>query len=142
MASDRPGARGDAADVEIPLDGPAIMYTGATASVAPERLAPLLREVQAHLGPRLDRYRRSYERAFADDGRDVFLVPAGHWADVAAELGLPDREADALRRAHGQQLRRLGRSAGRREEFETALEIREAVAIGHSESRSDSSTDP
>ncbi|WP_336024327.1 hypothetical protein [Halobellus salinisoli] len=132
----------DAADVELPLDGDVLLYTGATASVAPERLAPLLRAVQAHLGPQLDTYRRSYERAFVDDDRDVFLVPEGHWADVAAELGLPDREIDALRRAHAQQLRRLGASAGRREEFETALEIREAVVVGHSESRSDSSIEP
>lgn len=142
VPSDRPDEREATAEIEIPLDGDVLLYTGATASVAPDRLAPLLREAQAHLSTKLDSYRRTYERAFAEDGRDVFLVPADHWADVASELGLPDREVDALRRAHAQQLRRLGTNAGRRDELETALEIREAVVIGHSESRSDSPIEP
>ncbi|WP_238993972.1 hypothetical protein [Halobellus captivus] len=115
---------------EIPLDGDVLLYTGATASVAPERLAPLLRDAQAHLGPRRDTYRRTYERVFAEEERDVFLVPEGHWTDVGDALDLPEREVDALRRAHAQQLRRLGASADRRSELETALEIREAVVIG------------
>jgi len=56
-------------------------------------------------------------------------VPEGHWAEVCSDLGLPEREVDAVRRAHAQQLRRVGSKTDRREEFETALEIREAVVI-------------
>ncbi|SEF93555.1 hypothetical protein [Halobellus limi] len=114
----------------LPLDGDVLMYTGATASVAPERLAPLLREVQSHLDPQFEAYARSYERAHADEERAVFLVPDGHWTDVGSELGLPEREVDAVRRAHAQQLRRIGTRTDRREELETALEIREAVVVG------------
>ena len=66
----------------------------------------------------------------ADEDRAVFLVPDGHWADVGFELDLPEREVDALRRAHAQQLRRIGTRTDRREELETALEIREAVVVG------------
>ncbi len=115
----------------LPLDGDVLMYTGATASVAPDRLAPLLREVQAFLGPQSETYRRAYERVYADEERDVFLVPDDHWDDLGAELGLPEREVDASRRAHAQQLRRIGTRTDRREELETALEIREAVVVGH-----------
>jgi hypothetical protein len=114
----------------IPFDGDVLRYAGATASVAPKRIGPLLRTAQAHLGPRLDSYRRSFERVFADDERELFLVPVGHWADVGAELGLSEHEGDALQRTHDQQLRRIGTKTGRREELETALEIREAVVIG------------
>jgi len=120
----------EAATASIPFDGDVLRYTGATASVAPKRLGPLLREAQAHLGPRLDTYRRSFERVFADDEREVFLAPVGRWDDIGAELELPEHESDALRRTHGQQLRRIGTKTGRREELETALEIREAVVIG------------
>ena len=115
---------------ELPLDGNVLLYTGATASVGPERIEPLLRRAQAYLRERAETYRRSYESAVVDGGQRVLLVPDGHWADVGAELGLPDREVDAVRRAHAQQLRRIGTETDRREEFETALEIREAVVLG------------
>ena len=114
----------------LPLDGDVLLYTGATASVGPERIEPLLRTAQAYLRERREAYRRRYESAVADDGRQVLLVPDGHWDAVGAEVGLPEREVDAARRAHAQQLRRIGSKADRREEFETALEIREAVVIG------------
>ena len=114
----------------IPLDGDVLLYTGATASVGPERIEPLLRTTQAYLRERAATYRRSYESALVDDERRILLVPEGHWAEIGAELGLPDRETDAARRAHAQQLRRLGSKTDRREEFETALEIREAVVLG------------
>ncbi|WP_229663768.1 hypothetical protein [Halobellus salinus] len=120
----------DESGSSLPLDGDVLLYTGATASVAPERIEPLLRAAQTYLQERVDRYRRGYESAFVDDERRMLLVPAGHWAEVGAELGLPEREVDAVRRAHAQQLRRIGSTADRREEFETALEIREAVVIG------------
>ncbi len=131
-----PSGRGptpaDDADDEptLPLDGDVLLYTGATASVAPERVEPLLRTVQASLRERAGTYRRSYESAFAAEDRRILLVPEGHWAEVGADLELPEREVDAVRRAHAQQLRRIGTKTDRREEFETALEIREAVVIG------------
>jgi hypothetical protein len=114
----------------LPLDGDVLLYTGATASVGPDRIEPLLRTAQSHLRERVETYRRSYESAFVDDERRILLVPEGHWDEVGAELGLPEREVDAVRRAHAQQLRRVGSKTDRREEFETALEIREAVVLG------------
>ena len=57
-------------------------------------------------------------------------MPTDHWVSVGETLGLPEREIDAVRRAHAQQLKRIGSKTDRREEFETALEIREAVVIG------------
>mgnify|MGYP006914293533 CR=1 FL=1 len=117
-------------DAPLPLDGDVLLYAGATASVGPERIEPLLRTVQAHLRERRGAYRRRYESAFEDDERRVLLVPTDHWASLGDELGLPDREVDAARRAHAQQLKRIGSKTDRREEFETALEIRGAVVIG------------
>ncbi|RLM56855.1 hypothetical protein DVK02_08510 [Halobellus sp. Atlit-31R] len=116
----------------IPLDGDVLLYTGATASVAPERLGPLLRRVQTHLEAERETYQRAYECAYADADADVvvLLVPSGHWAEFGSDHGLSEREVDALRRAHCQQLRRIGTKTDRREEFETALEIREAVVLG------------
>ncbi|MBB6647038.1 hypothetical protein H5V44_12205 [Halobellus sp. MBLA0160] len=114
----------------MPIDGDVLLYTGATASVGPERIEPLLRTAQAFLRERAATYRRRYESAFVDDERRILLVPEGHWNEVGDELGLPEREVDAVRRAHAQQLRRLGSKTDRREEFETGLEIREAVVLG------------
>ena len=45
-------------------------------------------------------------------------------------MGLEEREWKALRRAHAEHLRRLGGDIDRRREFETALELREAVVVG------------
>ena len=117
-------------DLPLPLDGDVLLYTGATASVGPERIEPLLRTAQAYIRENAETYRRGHESAFADDERRILLVPEGHWAEVGADLDLPEREVDAVRRAHAQQLKRIGSKTGRREEFETALEIREAVVIG------------
>ena len=123
-----PPERSDGAP--LPLDGDVLLYTGATASVSPERIEPLLRTVQASLRERRGDYCRRYESAFEDDDRRILLVPTGHWLSVGEELGLPEREVDAAQRAHAQQLKRVGSKTDRREEFETALEIREAVVIG------------
>jgi hypothetical protein len=60
----------------------------------------------------------------------VFFVEEGHWAEVGTEFGLDPREWKALRRVHAEHLKRLGSDLDRREEFETALEVREAVVIG------------
>jgi hypothetical protein len=113
-----------------PIDGQVFMLTSAKASVGPGRLSDLLAAVQADLGDRLDTYRREFERVADDDGREVFLVPTDHWERVGERLGFGRREVDAVARAHAEQLRRIGSETGRREEFETALDIRQAVVVG------------
>lgn len=115
---------------ELPLDGDVLVLAGAKASVSPDRLPELVRRAQRHLAPRLDEFERAYETVEEDDERVVFLVSTEFWQEVGEELGLESREADALRRAHGQQLRRIGTRQDRRDEFESALEIREAVVVG------------
>ena len=117
-------ARGD------PLDGQVLLLAAAKASVAPQRLPGLVDRAQAHLGPRLEEYRRTYECVAEEDDRAVFLVERDHWASVGNDLGLEEREVDALRRAHEEQLRRMGTVTDRRDEFESALDIREAVVVG------------
>jgi hypothetical protein len=107
----------------IPIDPVPLRLAGAKASVSPERLPDLLRRAQADVVARLADYRRRYECVHEDDERAVFLVPTDHWREVGDRLGLRRREADAVRRAHDEQLRRL-------DEFDAALEIREAVVIG------------
>ena len=117
-------ARGD------PLDGQVLVLAAAKASVAPDRLPRLVDRAQAHLGPRIAAYRREYECVAEEDDRVVFLVERGHWEGIGDELGLDEREVDALRRAHEEQLRRTGSVGDRRDEFESALDIREAVVLG------------
>jgi hypothetical protein len=113
-----------------PLDGNALVLAAAQASVSGERLPELVDQAQEHLHPRLDEYRRRYERAHADEAGAVFFVEEGHWEAVGAELGFEPREWEALRRVHAEHLKRLGSDLGRREEFETALELRETAVIG------------
>ena len=113
-----------------PLDGEVLLLAGAKASLSPRRLPDLVDDAQAHLGADLDRYRREYEAVYEDDRLVVFLVEPDHWDELATTLGVNGRERDALRRAHEEQLLWVGRDAGRREEFESALEIREAVVVG------------
>ncbi|MDR5672419.1 Uncharacterized protein AArcCO_0626 [Halalkaliarchaeum sp. AArc-CO] len=114
----------------LPFDGPVLLYAAATASVAPNRLPELLVDGQELLSGRIGTYRRQYECVREGSDRSVFLVPTGHWEELGRELGVTDREADALRRAHERQLWRVGAESKRREEFDAALEIREAVVIG------------
>lgn len=116
---------------EFPIEGQILVLTAAKASVAPKVLPDLLTRVQADLAPRLDDYRREFECVAVEDERETFLVPSDHWQTVGDRLGFGRRETDAVRRAHTEQLRRLGSRLDRRDEFETALEIREAVVIGH-----------
>lgn len=113
-----------------PLDGEALLVAGAKASVPLERLPGLLETAQAHLEPRQADYDRRYERLHDAEGRRTYLVETGHWHGVGETLDLEAREADALERAHAEQVRRLGRTLDRADEFESALEIREAVVIG------------
>lgn len=113
-----------------PVGGQALQLAGAKASVPPSRLPALVERAQAALAPDRDSYRRRYELVAEDERRSVFLVPDGHWREVGDRLGFDRREADAVRRAHAEQLRRFGSRSGRREEFETALDIREAAVVG------------
>lgn len=112
-----------------PIDGDVLILASAKASVG-ARLPTLVDRAQDDLGPRLDDLRRRYETVHESTDRAVFLVERGFWADVGERLGVDGREADGLRRAHEEQLRHLGRRTGRLAEFETALEIREAVVVG------------
>lgn len=120
----------DHPDGDAPIDGQVLLVTAAKASVSPDRLPDLLARVQADLGPRLDEYRRSYECVAEDESRAVFLVSDDHWERVGDRLDLGRREVDAVRRAHEEQLRRLGSTLDRRDEFDSALDIRSAVVVG------------
>jgi hypothetical protein len=113
-----------------PIDGQVFMLASAKASVGPGALSDLLARVQTDLADRLDTYRREFERVAAADDREVFLVPSDHWESVGERLDLGRRETEAVARTHAEQLRRIGSDTGRREEFETALEIRQAVVVG------------
>lgn len=128
-ANHQDGVQGDRPE-DHPIDGNALMLATAKASVGPARMRELLVAAAERLADRREDYRRRFEAVHDGDGTLVLLTPEGHWAEVGAELGVPDREADALRRAHEEHLRRLGSRLDRREEFETALELREAVVIG------------
>lgn len=114
-----------------PIEGQILVLAAAKASVPPKRLPDLIARVQAALEPDLERYRHEYERVHADDEREAFLVEWGHWEDLALEV--TERERAAIRRTHEEQLLRIGRRTDRESEFESALEIREPVCIGTSE---------
>jgi hypothetical protein len=124
-------ARGD------PLDGQVLLLTAAKASVPARELPALVDRVQADLGPRLAAYRRAYEAVDESPDRWTFLVPPDHWEEVGSRLGLTRREREAVQRAHEEQLRRVGSRTERREEFESALDIRSAVVIGVEEAGGD-----
>lgn len=116
-----------------PIEGQVLLLTAAKASVAPERLPDLVERAQERLAAERDRYRREYERVHEDDSFVAFLVEADHWDRLGDELGFDDRELSAVRRAHAEQLLRVGRRIDREAEFETALEIREPVLVGTDE---------
>lgn len=111
-----------------PIEGQVILLAGAKASVTLDRLSETLQRAQTHLATQWERYDRRFERVEAD-GRTYFLADADHWDRVGADLGLTDREADALRRAHAAQFRRDGRRTDREDEFESTIEIRDPVAV-------------
>lgn len=113
-----------------PIEGHALLLAAAKGSVTPERLPGLLDRVQAGLAARRERYDREYELAAEGPGWRAYFVEGGHWEDLGEALGLSDREVDGVRRAHAAHLRRVGGERGRREEFQTALELREAVVVG------------
>ena len=117
-------------DPAHPIDGQIVLLTGAKASVPLERIPDLLARAQIDLAGRLDDHRRQYECVHETDERATFLVPLGYWSTAGERLGFGRREADAVRRAHEQQLRRIGREEGREDEFETALEVRQVAVVG------------
>lgn len=112
-----------------PIDGEVILLASAMASVG-TRLPALVEHAQADLGPRIEEFRQRYEAVHESDERVVFLVEEGFWKETGKRLEFTPKEIDAIRRAHAEQLQHLGRREGREEEFETALEIREAVVVG------------
>ncbi|GAA0227590.1 hypothetical protein ACFFQF_11840 [Haladaptatus pallidirubidus] len=120
-------------DPNHPIEGQIVLMAGAKASVPLERLSELLGETQADLGGRIAEYRQRYECVHETPEERVFLVEEGHWETVGNRLGFGRREWDGLRRAHEQQLYRIGRRERRRSEFDSALEIRDAVVIGTEE---------
>jgi hypothetical protein len=124
-------ARGD------PLDGQVLMIAAAKASVPLHQLPTLVDRVQSDLGPRLETYRRRYEAVHESAERCVFMVPLDHWESVGERLDLTTRERSAVRRAHEEQLRRIGSDEGRSEEFESALDIRSAVVVGRKNDESE-----
>jgi hypothetical protein len=111
-----------------PIEGQVVLLAGAQASVTLQALPALLEDAQRHLVDRHEGYGRRFE-CVETDGRTYYLTDANHWDRVGKELGLEDSEADAIRRAHGAQFRRDGRRLDRKAEFETAMEIRDPVAI-------------
>lgn len=111
-----------------PIEGQVVLLAGAQASVTLQRLSALLEAVQRHLVGRREDYGRRFEMVEAD-GRTYYLAGADHWERVGEELGLDDSEAEAVRRTHDAQFRRDGRRLDRKSEFETAMEIRDPVAI-------------
>ena len=113
-----------------PLDGHALVLAAARASVPAERLPDLVDRLQAALADRRHDYARRYECAHEDATHVVFFVERGHFEALGDEFDFERREWEALRRAHEAHLKRLGNGLDRRAEFEAALEVREAVAIG------------
>ena len=123
-------ARSTSGTGDYPIDGTALVKAAALASVPAGKLPALLARVQADLGPRIDEYRRRYERIAAEPDRETFLVEPDHWEAVGERVGLSDRERDAVARAHETAVERAGSGRTSREEFQTALEIRSGVVIG------------
>jgi len=114
--------------VTHPIEGQVVLLAGAKASVTLTQLSALLERVQKRVQRRREEYARQYERIDAD-GIEYYLVETDYWDRVGERLGFDDRETDAVRRTHEEQFRRDGRRLDRREEFETALDIRTVVAI-------------
>ncbi|GAB3667601.1 hypothetical protein [Halopiger thermotolerans] len=113
-----------------PIDGQVLLLAAAKSGVSPNQLPDLVDRTQSHLASAREEYRREYERIHETEAFEAFLVDWGHWDEIADAVGLGDRERSAVRRAHEEQLLRVGRRNDREEEFETALEIREPVLIG------------
>lgn len=116
-------------DTDHPIEGQVILLAGARASVTLTRLSELVTEAQTYLGDRHGEYDRRFERLDGTDGTVYYLADPDHWVRIGEQLGFSDRETDAVERAHAAQFRRDGRRLDRREEFESAMEIRDVVAV-------------
>ena len=121
----------------FPIDGQPLMLAGAKASLSLSMLPELLADAQQYLSTQRDTYRRQYECIHADDEREIFVVPSDHWETIGDKLEINRRATDAIRRAHVEQFKRSGTVTDRRDEFETALEIRTVVIIGTDEADED-----
>ncbi|MEA5388642.1 hypothetical protein VB779_17505 [Haloarculaceae archaeon H-GB11] len=112
-----------------PIEGDVLVLVAAKASVPAERLVPLVDRVQTHLEADAADLARHHEVAYETDEQTAVFVDDGFWTALGDEVGLTVRETDAVRRAHHEQLLRTGKRLDRREEFETALEIRDCVIV-------------
>jgi hypothetical protein len=117
-----------------PIEGQVVLLAGARASVTLEHLSSLLARVQRAVRNRREEYGRRYERIEGRDDVAYFLVDPDHWDDLGQTIELSDREIDAVGRTHAAQFRRDGRRLDRLEEFESALELREVVAVDREKS--------
>ena len=112
------------------IDGAVLLLAAGKARLDPERLPDLVERAAAHLRDRRTAYRRRYERVLTDDTREIYFADRDHGTGLGDELDLDGPEVDAVRIAHEEQLRHLGRAADREEEFDHALEIRDPVVVG------------
>jgi hypothetical protein len=117
------------ADPSYPIEGQIVLLAGTQASVPLDQLPDLLGRVQSYLRANRVTYDREYERISGPREADYVCAESGHWDSIGTELGLSDREQDAVRRAHVAQFERDGRRLDRSEEFETTLEIRDVLAV-------------
>ena len=127
---------GKVGEVTHPIEGQVVLLAGAQASVPLSDLSALVERTQKHLAGRREIYERRFERIDGPGDAVFYLAEDGCWATVGKELGFSDRETDAVRRSHESQFRRAGRRLDRTDEFETALEIRDVVAIAPPAERS------
>ncbi|MFU1780038.1 hypothetical protein ACM16X_01520 [Haloarcula japonica] len=112
-----------------PIEGQIVLLAGTRASIPLDQLPELLERVQTYLRANRETYGREYERISGPREADYVCAESGHWGSIGTELGLSDREQDAVRRAHAAQFERDGRRLDRSEEFETTLEIRDVLAV-------------
>ncbi|AUG48277.1 hypothetical protein BVU17_12365 [Haloarcula taiwanensis] len=117
------------ADSSYPIEGQIVLLAGTRASIPLDQLPDLLERVQTYLREHRATYDREYERISGPREADYVCAESGHWDSIGTELGLGDREQDAVRRAHTAQFERDGRRLDRSEEFETTLEIRDVLAV-------------
>ncbi|MFY4812877.1 hypothetical protein [Haloarcula argentinensis] len=117
------------AESSYPIEGQIVLLAGTRASIPLDQLPELLEQTQTYLQANRETYHREYERISGPREADYVCAEAGHWDSIGTELGLSDREQDAVRRAHAAQFERDGRRLDRSEEFETTLEIRDVLAV-------------
>lgn len=117
------------AESSYPIEGQIVLLAGTQASVPLDQVPALLERVQTYLRANRETYERGHERITGPGTADYVCVEAGHWDAIGTDLGLNDREQDAVRRAHVAQFKRDGRRVDRSEEFETMLEIRDVLAV-------------